>query len=158
MPLVFIFKISNLNLLSNTVIRHANLSHELGYPVVVSLRMLPTAQANLRLEFISCENRGLKSNKKAKQGAVRRNRNENTLLIVSSLFVFPFYLCVAFVRTLHINKNTRLLLRQAGAKTSSLGRWWFFLSEQSCGESAKLSGKATGVLERGKRNSGFLLP
>ena len=158
-PLVFIFKISNLNLLSNTVIRHSDLSHELGYPVVVSLRMLPTAQANLRLaNNDSCENRTLKSNKKAKQGAVRRNRNENTLLIVSSLFVFPFYLCVAFVRTLHIDKNTRVLLRQADAKTSSLRRLWFFLSEQSCGESAKLSGKATGVLERGKRNSGFLLP
>lgn len=147
MPLVFIFKISNLNLLINTVIRHANLSHDLGYPVVVSLRMLPTAQANLRLEFISCENRRPKSNKKAKQGAVRRNRNENIRLLVASPFVFPFYLCLAFVRILHMNKNIRVLPRQAGAKTSSLRSWWSFLSEQSCGESAKL--------ERGKRNSGF---
>ena len=90
--LAFIFKISNLNLLSNTVFRHANLSHKLGDPVVVSLRMLPTAQANLRFEFISCEKRRPKSNKNAKQGAVRRNRNENTRFLISSPFVFPFYL------------------------------------------------------------------
>ena len=151
MPPELIFKISNLNLLSNTVIRHANLSHQLGNPVVVSLRMLPTAQANLRLEFISCENRRPKSNKKAKQGW----GGIGMRMPVSSPFDFPFYLCLAFVRTLHMNKNIRVLPRQPGAKTSSLRRWWSFLSEQSCGGSAKLSGKATGALERGKRNSGF---
>ena len=66
--------------------------------------------ANLRLEFIICEKRRPKSNQKAKQEAVRRNRNENTrssssFCCCSSSPPLSFshcVLCPAFVRTLHI--------------------------------------------------------